>query len=90
MIPKIVQRNLTSSRRSAVTEISDPDNGIMFLDNEERIRNPVNMKTPPPPMWGEVLEEDLYDSSIPFYDHSQAIDELNKRKARIQQMLEQD
>jgi hypothetical protein len=90
MIPKSVQRNLTSSRRSAVTEISDPDNGIMFLDNEERIRNPVNMKTPPPPMWGEVLEEDLYDSSIPFYDHSQAIDELNKRKARIQQMLEQD
>jgi len=90
MIPKSVQRNLTSSRRSAVTEISDPDNGIMFLDNEERIRNPVNMKTPPPPMWGEVLEEDLYDSSIPFYDHSQAIDELNKRKARIQQMLDQD
>ena len=48
------------------------------------------MKTQPPPMWGEVLEEDLYDSSIPFYDHSQAIDELNKRNARIQQMLEQD
>jgi len=41
-------------------------------------------------MWGEVLEEDLYDANTPFYD-----DDLNKkltqqREANIQYMLEQD
>ena len=49
-----------------------PDNGIMFLDNEKQVINPTNMKTPPPPMWGEVIEEDLYDNSVPFYDHDKA------------------
>ena len=38
------------------------------------------MKTPPPPMWGDVLEEDLYDDSTPFYDHEKAISESNLRK----------
>jgi hypothetical protein len=38
------------------------------------------MKTPPPPMWGDVLEEDLYDHSTPFYDHEKAIREGNLRK----------
>ena len=59
-----------SSRRSVLTQLTD-DNGILFLDNEYRIKNPTNQKTPPPPMWGEVLDEDLYDDSIPFYDHEQ-------------------
>ena len=60
--------------------MSDPDNGIKFLDNEDWIVNPLNMKTPPPPMWGDVLEEDLYDDSTPFYDHDKAIRESNLRK----------
>ena len=64
MMPRSVDRNkITSSRRSIATVISDPDNGILFLDNEDRIRNPVNMKTPPPPMWGDVIEEDYYDET---------------------------
>jgi hypothetical protein len=52
--------------------LSDPDNGILFLDNGHKIRNPENQKTPPPPIWGEVLEEDFYDDSQPFYDHELA------------------
>ena len=40
----------------------------------------MNMKTPPPPMWGDVLEEDLYDDSTPFYDHEKAIRESNLKK----------
>lgn len=67
---------MTSSRRTVMTDISDPDNGIMFLDQEERYLNPVNQKTPPPPMWGDILEEDLYDDSQPFYDNDQAVKEL--------------
>ena len=31
------------------------------------------MKTPPPPMWGDVIEEDYYDETTPFYDHEQVI-----------------
>ena len=46
----------------------DPDNQIMFLDNGSRIVNPINAKTPPPPMWGEALEEENYDPSEEFYD----------------------
>lgn len=41
-------------------------------------------------MWGEVLEEDLYDNSQPFYNHDEAVKELEKRKARIRHMLEND
>ena len=68
-----------------MTELSDPDNGIYFLDNEDRLYNPRNEKTPPPPMWGEVLEEDLYDNNTPFYDHELA---QMEKKARIKK--EQD
>jgi|APSaa5957512535_1039671.scaffolds.fasta_scaffold132439_1 hypothetical protein len=76
MLPKGYARdNLTSSRRSVATVISDPDNGILFLDGRDRLYNPTNMKTPPPPMWGEVLEEDLYDNNTPFYNHDEAIQE---------------
>ena len=66
MMPKGANRNVTSTRRSVAsvaTTITDPDNGILFLDNRDILRNPVNAKTPPPPMWGDVLEEDLYDNS---------------------------
>ena len=52
--------------------IDDPDNNILFLDNESRIINPLNAKTPPPPMWGEVLEEENYNPNDSFYDHSKA------------------
>jgi len=62
----------------------------MFLDQEERVVNPRNYKTPPPPMWGEVLEEDLYDDNTPFYNHEEAQYELEKRKAKVRLMLEQD
>ena len=58
------------------TVYSDPDNGIVFQDNNYRLIDPTNQKTPPPPMWGEVLEEDLYDPNTPFYD-----DHLNKKLA---------
>lgn len=61
---------------SIATVYSDPDNGIFFLDNDEVIKDPRNQKTPPPPMWGEVLEEDLYDPNTPFYEHENAIKEL--------------
>jgi len=54
---------IPSSRRTTITNISDPDNGILFQDDNYRIYNPTNMKTPPPPMWGDILEEDLYDHS---------------------------
>lgn len=65
MLPRSMDRRggPTSSRRSMMTELSDPDNGILFLNDQSRIVNPQNQKTPPPPMWGEVLEEDLYDMS---------------------------
>ena len=44
------------------------------------MRNPVNCKTPPPPLWGAVLEEDLYDNSQPFYDAEKAAKaEMEKR-----------
>ena len=38
-------------------------------------------------MWGEVLEEDLYDSSIPFYDHEIQMNETYARKAKEAQMI---
>lgn len=45
-----------------------PDNGIKFLNNAQIIRNPIGMKTPPPPMWGEE-ETDYGDfENQPFYD----------------------
>ena len=53
--------------------IMDPDNNIMFLDNGSRIVNPINVKTPPPPMWGEILEEENYDPNEEFYDHQKAL-----------------
>lgn len=84
---------MSSSRRtvgSVATVISDPDNGIVFEDNQERLYNPVNQKTPPPPMWGEVLEEDLYDPNTPFYDAELNQKLKEQREARIQHMLEQD
>lgn len=62
MMPRTMQNNVSSTRRSTLTQLTD-DNGIMFLDNDTKIKNPTNQKTPPPPMWGEVLEEDLYDHS---------------------------
>jgi len=68
-----------------MTEYSDPDNGIYFLNNDEKIYNPRNEKTPPPPMWGDDLEEDLYDDSTPFYDDDLA---QMEKKARIKK--EQD
>jgi len=77
-MPKGYMKNtVTSSRRtvgSVATVYSDPDNSIVFDDNHQRIYNPVNQKTPPPPMWGDVLEEDLYDPNTPFYD-----EEMNKK-----------
>jgi hypothetical protein len=69
-----------------VTNISDPDNGIMFLDNFDVLKNPVNQKTPPPPMWGEILEEDLYDSNTPFYDDELAMKEAVARHQQLEAM----
>lgn len=33
------------------------------------IVNPINVKTPPPPLWGEILEEENYDPDEDFYNH---------------------
>lgn len=41
-LPKHNRDKITSSRRSIMTEITDPDNGILFLDNEDRVLNPMN------------------------------------------------
>jgi hypothetical protein len=59
--------------------LNDPDNAILFLDNGSRIVNPVNQKTPPPPLWGEVLEEEGYDPNEDFYDHDKAEREQKRR-----------
>ena len=59
--------------------IMDPDNNIMFLDNGSRIVNPTNVRTPPPPFWGEEIEEDFYDENEEFYNHEKAIEEQIKR-----------
>ena len=40
--------------------------------------NPVNAKTPPPPLWGEILEEENYDPNEEFYDHERA--EMERRR----------
>ena len=83
-LPKNSQQGkVTTSRRSIVTNISDPDNGIMFLDGFDVLKNPVNQKTPPPPMWGEVLEEDLYDENTPFYDDELAMKEAIAREQKL-------
>lgn len=37
-------------------------------------------KTPPPPLWGTVIEEDQYDMNQPFYDGKKAAEiELKRR-----------
>jgi hypothetical protein len=59
--------------------LMDPDNSILFLDNGSRIKNPTNVKTPPPPFWGEDIEEDYFDPEEEFYDHEKAEDERQKR-----------
>ena len=49
-----------------------PDNGIIFFNNGASVKNPTMTKTPPPPLWGQVIEEDLYDMNQPFYDGKKA------------------
>ena len=56
-----------------------PDNGILFMDNYNKIENPTNMKTPPPPMWGDPLEEDMYVNDEDFYNHEKAMKQLEVR-----------
>ena len=51
----------------------------MFLDNGSRIVNPINVRTPPPPMFGEDIEEDFYDDSEDFYNHERAMEEQRVR-----------
>ena len=69
---------------SILTELSQIDNGIMFLDNAERKILPKGMPTPPPPMWGTLLEEENYDPRVPFYDHAKASVEMKLRKTQEQ------
>jgi hypothetical protein len=56
-------------------DIKDLDNNILFLDNGNKIVNPTNVRTPPPPMWGEDIEEDYFDPNEEFYNHDKAIAE---------------
>ncbi|TNV85453.1 hypothetical protein FGO68_gene2719 [Halteria grandinella] len=64
----------------AISTIGDPDNQILFLDNGMRLVNPINAKTPPPPLWGEILEEENYDPNEEFYDGEKAEAEMRRRK----------
>ena len=48
------------------------------------------MKTPPPPIWGETLEEDDYDENSKFYDHSEAMEQFKERKLKELAKLEQN
>ena len=41
-MPKSTGMRVNTSRRTQMTELSDPDNGIMFLDNFDRVYNPTN------------------------------------------------
>ena len=38
-------------------------------------------------MWGEVLEEDLYDENTPFYDEELV---LKEQKARLQKLKDME
>lgn len=82
-LPQVNRAGIVSSRRSSIITPMTPDNGILFLDNKQRLFNPTNQKTPPPPMFGEVLEEDLYDNSQPFYDHDKAVMEGQLRRIQL-------
>ena len=48
------------------------------------------MKTPPPPIWGETLEEDDYDTDAKFYDHLEAMEQLKERREKELARLEQN
>lgn len=37
-------------------------------------------------MWGDILEEDLYDDSLPFYDNDLAQKESILRKKKLQEI----
>ena len=64
--------------------MSREDNGILFLDNSRRMVRPTGMKTPPPPMWGDVIEEDLWDPREEFYNPEKAAAEHRRRKIKDQ------
>ncbi|CAI2366750.1 unnamed protein product [Moneuplotes crassus] len=61
------KRKLAPSQRSMITPALTPDNNIKFVDNGSLVKNPKNMRTPPPPMWGEESEIDE-TAGEPFYD----------------------
>lgn len=71
----ILENNKAKIDVLKLKDISDPDNNILFLDNGNKIINPTNVRTPPPPMWGEEIEEDNFDPNEEFYNHDKAIAE---------------
>ena len=73
-------RNDINSSASTLTELSQVDNGILFLDNYREIVNPRGMPTPPPPLWGTLLEEENYDPREDFYNHQKAEAEMARRR----------
>ena len=42
------------------------------------------MPTPPPPMFGAMLEEENYDPKQPFYDHEKSMALMNMRLTQAQ------
>ena len=48
------------------------------------------MKTPPPPIWGETLEEDDFDTNAKFYDHEIAMQTMKDRRAKELAKLEKN
>ena len=64
-----------------------PDNGIRFLNNGLNIVNPNLCKTPPPPMWGDILEEENYDKTQPFYIHKPD-PQMEEMQRRIQERVQ--
>jgi hypothetical protein len=80
---RIDSKRSMGSNWSRTSEVTD-DNNILFLDNEKQHFKPANSKTPPPPMWGDVLEEDLWDPKEIFYDEVAAKAEQLRRKLASQ------
>ena len=69
------------------------DNNIVFIDGSSRMRHPREFKTPPPPTWGEDIEEvtnegeQFYNPSRNPYQHQ--FDYLDTGTRRMYQQQKQ-
>lgn len=82
MVKKDPRLDSSYSAGSKCSSVRD-DNGILFLDNEYKITNPTNAKTPPPPFWGEHIPEDDWDPNEDFYNSIHAKAEMRRRNYEL-------